>query len=144
MWQAEIDAFAALINQFNEARMQIGNVVAIFDATHGERRHLESYGFGTREEAFAALTASVKEAISRENALRLRTAPAYADAATTVRERLVDVMEPARAWCAARARRSRDASTHRQELDERMDAYRQALDVLVEDAQRRFSKPRPE
>lgn len=144
VWQAELDAFAALIDQFNAARMQIGNVVALFDATQRERRHLASIGFGTREEAFAGLTACVKEVVSRENALRLRTAPAYADAATAVRERLMEVMEPARAWCVAREERARGTASLRQELDARMDTYRAALDSLVEDSQGRFSRPRLE
>lgn len=143
VWQAELDAFAALIDQFNAARMQIGMVVTHFEVSRREQRRLAPYGAGTREEAYVALTECVRELVARENALRLRTAPAYADAATALREQLVALMEPLRNYCVARAR-GRRVTSMRREFDEQMAAWRTALDTFVEEAQARFSRPRPE
>jgi hypothetical protein len=133
LWQAEVEAFAALVAQFNTARLQIGNVAALCDATRRERTHLATFGFGTPEQAFAALTECFKEVVTRENALRLRTAPAYADAATEVRERMIVVLDALRDWYLAREARSRHTAARRQEFDDRMDSFRTALDAFVEE-----------
>ncbi|MGI5413815.1 hypothetical protein ACQEV9_44305 [Streptomyces chartreusis] len=95
-------------------------------ASHGHEAGTPTFGiigFGTPEEAVAALTVCVKEVVSRENALRLRTAPAYADAATAVREQPMEVVESARPWYVAREDGARNAALLRQELDARMGAY---------------------
>ncbi|TKS96215.1 hypothetical protein [Streptomyces lasalocidi] len=142
VWQAELDAFAALIDQFNAARMQIGTVVAKFEASRRELRRLSPHGGGTREEAYAALMECVRELVVRENALRLRTARTYANAATAVRVQLLDVLEVLQAYCVARARGRRAWSLHRQ-FTSQMAGYISDLDAFVRDAQERFSRPRP-
>lgn len=143
VWQAEVDAFAALVSEFNEARMQIGNVIAVFEASRRDRQRMAPYGFGGREESVVALVECVKRCVSRENALRLRTSPSYADGATSVREALVEVTEAVQAWCIARASSRRSAGELRRAVDDRMDTFRSTLDAFVEDAQVRFSHPRP-
>ncbi|MEU0336375.1 hypothetical protein [Streptomyces sp. NPDC006193] len=142
VWQAELDAFAAVIDQFNAARMQVATVVTQFEASRRDVRRLAPYGVITREEAYAALMECVRELVARENALRLRTAPAYADAATALREQLVDLLDAARAYCVARAR-GRRARDLRRQFDEQMIAWRAGLDEFVEETQARFSRPRP-
>lgn len=143
LWQAEVDAYAALVTQFNLARMQLGDAVALFEARGRDLRHLEGLGRGTREESFAALLECVKECVSKENALRLRTAPAYADVATDVRRALLEVTSAVQHWCVTRTGGPGNGALLRREVDTQMDTFRSALDRLVEDAQARFSRPRP-
>lgn len=142
VWQAEIDAYAAMIDSFNAARMQIANTFALFEAPRRDLSHMARFGFGTREEAFAGVIECAKACVSRENALRLRTAPSYADMATEVRKELNKVVEALQAWCIAVDRR-RPAEQLKAQFNARMDSYRDALDCLVEDSQARFSRPRP-
>ncbi|MFF6825035.1 hypothetical protein [Streptomyces longwoodensis] len=142
VWQAELDAFAALIEQFSEARMRVATVVTQFETSRRVVRRLEPYGVGTREEGYLALMECVRVLVARENALALRTAPAYAAAARAVRVQLMDVLEALQAYCVAREhdRRARDL---REQFDEQMAAWQEALNGFVEEAQARFSRPRP-
>ncbi|MEH0426617.1 hypothetical protein QBB34_09840 [Streptomyces stelliscabiei] len=146
LWQAEIDAFAALVDGFNEARMQIGKTLTLLDASSRELRYMAPHGFGSRDDAFVAMMHCVTRCVSLENALRLRTAVPYADAATEVRKALQAVTDAVGAYASARLDRGRraDRAALRQTAYERMDVYRAALDAFVRTAQARFARPRPE
>ncbi|MFE1882653.1 hypothetical protein [Streptomyces diastatochromogenes] len=144
VWQAEVDAVAKLVDQFNFARMQVANTIVLIDAPTRDRQRLQGLGYGTREEAFSTLTESGKACVSAENALRLRTAPAYADAATDVRKALAEVIEAVGAWAVARTGGPGNAAALRTAVDAKMDAFRSALDQFVEDSQARLSRSRPQ
>ncbi|MEU3287830.1 hypothetical protein [Streptomyces longwoodensis] len=142
VWQAEVDAVAALVDRLNAARMQTGRTVALLDADRRSIIHLERLGYGTREDAFASLTRHATACAEAETALRLRTAPAHADAAREVRESLTRVVDAVGAWAAVRTGGQGDATALRAEVDERMDVFRSTLDRFVSESQARFARAR--
>ncbi|MFJ4916071.1 hypothetical protein [Streptomyces sp. NPDC088726] len=144
IWQAKVDAYAAVVAEFNQTRMLIAQFVALLDAGRGAARHLREFGYGTREEAAGALTEGVKACVFQENVLRLRVSASEADAVTDVRIALSKVVDASWPWAVARAGGPGNAAELKREVDQRMDGFRNLLDAFVADSQIRLSHPRSE
>ncbi|MFB8035888.1 hypothetical protein ACFC5Z_23655 [Streptomyces sp. NPDC056004] len=142
IWQARVDAYAALVEALNTARMQIGQYVALLSMSRAEAGRLNGFGYGTREEAAGAMTEAVKACVFQETVLRLRVPPEEAEAARNVNESLTQVVQVAMPWGIARTGGPGDAAALKAQVDQRMESFRNALDAFVEDVQGRLARPR--
>ncbi|MYS34916.1 hypothetical protein K388_01915 [Streptomyces sp. KhCrAH-43] len=144
IWQAKVDAYAAVVAEFNQVRMLAANFVALLDADRREGRLLREFGYGTPEEAMGTLTEQVKACVFQENVLRLRVSASEADAVTNVRTALSELMSALGPWAVARTGGPGNASALKREVDQRMATFRDMLDSFVADAQNRLAHPRSE
>ncbi|MFH0243608.1 hypothetical protein ACGRHY_14540 [Streptomyces sp. HK10] len=142
LWQAERDAYARLYSQFNQARIEIGHLIGLYELDRGAARALATAGTGSREEALATLQSTIKECWYQECLLKLSAPSEHARIAAGVRDELSNVMNVLHPWCATRAAGRGEADSLKTELDQRMAAFREALDRFASDIQGWLAKPR--
>ncbi|MBK3630528.1 hypothetical protein JHN59_38180 [Streptomyces sp. MBT49] len=143
LWQAELDAVAAYIDQLHHSGIQLAVLMSRLSNTPTELRQLAPSDPGASlREAMQELDASITSCYAKMVSLGLRTSPENAASGEAVFQKLYLALSPIEQWVGALGTES-DPTAYRQEAEERSRVFSAAMNSFIRDTQARLSQPRP-